>query len=170
MYTSPLAIYQGQNLTELPSGVNADGKSLDNGLRERAGGKSAAYVVHPLPIKPPEQGNAFDFHIYYLPNNASERQYAKELHERIRREFPELRIYKFWDRAVGPHPVPMFEVNTFTPVETGALFGFLTVWRGPLSVLVHPNTDNELRDHTELCTWMGRPWPIDTSVLSHKPQ
>ena len=97
----------------------------------------------------------------------------------------QMRIYKFWDRPVGPHPVPMFEVNTFTPIETGALFGFLTVWRGPLSyvvnsvvrrpslltsgchvrVLVHPNTGNVLKDHTELCTWMGRPWPIDTSFL-----
>jgi aromatic ring-cleaving dioxygenase len=33
------------------------------------------------------------------------------------------------------------------------------------SVLVHPNTDDELKDHTELCSWMGRPWPIDTSFL-----
>jgi aromatic ring-cleaving dioxygenase len=28
---------------------------------------------------------------------------------------PELRIYRVWDRPIGPHPVAMFEVNIFTP-------------------------------------------------------
>lgn len=101
--------------------------------------------------------------------------HARKLHERIRREFPELRVYKFWEvssstiaripsRAltnlsrrqipVGPHAVPMceaptynltsreellsrsfslVEVNTFTPAQFGALFGFLVAFRGGLS-------------------------------------
>ena len=28
---------------------------------------------------------------------------------------PELRIYTFWERLIGPRPVAMFEVNLFTP-------------------------------------------------------
>jgi hypothetical protein len=28
---------------------------------------------------------------------------------------PELRIYKVWDKPIGPHPLGMFEVNLFTP-------------------------------------------------------
>lgn len=28
---------------------------------------------------------------------------------------PELRIYKVWDKPIGPHPMGMFEVNLFTP-------------------------------------------------------
>jgi aromatic ring-cleaving dioxygenase len=28
---------------------------------------------------------------------------------------PELRIYKVWDKPIGPHPMAMFEVNLFTP-------------------------------------------------------
>lgn len=28
---------------------------------------------------------------------------------------PELRIYRVWDKPIGPHPVAMFEVNIFTP-------------------------------------------------------
>lgn len=42
--------------------------------------------------------------------SAAQTAHARKLHERIRREFPELRVYRFWDRPVGPHPVPMFEV------------------------------------------------------------
>lgn len=46
---------------------------------------------------------------------------------------PQLRIYKFWDKPVGPHPVPMFEVNVFNPHQTGMLFSWLVVNRGPCS-------------------------------------
>ena len=28
---------------------------------------------------------------------------------------PELRIYRIWDRPLGPHIIGMFEVNLFTP-------------------------------------------------------
>ena len=71
--------------------------------------------------------------VYHNPDSPTEVQHARELHERIRREFPELRIYRFFEKPIGPHTLAMFEVNTVTPTETGALFGFLTVWRGPLS-------------------------------------
>jgi hypothetical protein len=28
---------------------------------------------------------------------------------------PELRIYRVWDKPIGPHPLGMFEINLFTP-------------------------------------------------------
>lgn len=85
----------------------------------------------------------------------------------------------------------MFEVNTFNPHQTGALFCWLVVHRGPLScvfdplraartscmrrrrltgdlllsVLIHPNTDDSLKDHTEHATWMGQPWPLNTRLV-----
>jgi aromatic ring-cleaving dioxygenase len=34
-----------------------------------------------------------------------------------------------------------------------------------ISVLVHPNTDDAYRDHTELASWMGNPWPLNTDIL-----
>ena len=94
--------------------------------------------------------------VYYLPNAPEEAKYAAELHERIRREFPEvrtecspsyriialeltsccplqLRIYRVWDKPVGPHPVPMFEVNVFNPHQTGTLFSWPVINRGPCS-------------------------------------
>jgi hypothetical protein len=62
MYTSPLAVYEGQNLPDLPTGVTSDGKSLDNGARASEEHRSEAYQRFPAPIQPPERGNAFDFH------------------------------------------------------------------------------------------------------------
>ncbi|KAF8582779.1 hypothetical protein K439DRAFT_1350499 [Ramaria rubella] len=150
-----------ENAPSLPTAVNSDGKSFVN----LPGPKSACYDKFPTPIK--SSNNGFDFHIYYQQNNEKQVEYARALHERIRREFPELRIYRFWDRPVGPHPVAMFEVNVFDPHQTGALFSFLAVNRGPCSVLIHPNTNDAVRDHTELATWMGERWPLNVDIMRH---
>jgi len=112
-----------------------------------------------------------DVHVYYFQNNPEQTKYARELWERIRREFPELRIYTFWDRPIGPHPVAMFEVNLFTPAQFGAFIPWLAIWRGPLSVLVHPNTteedisiaERELKNHTSRAIWMGERLPLDVA-------
>ncbi|KAF8634557.1 hypothetical protein AX17_004147 [Amanita inopinata Kibby_2008] len=144
----------------LPNDLNPDGKSLYNPPAQH---KSPAYDHFPHPIDP--SNNGFDFHIYYIPTSPDQTDYARQLHERIRREFPELRIYRFWDRPVGPHPTAMFEVNTFTPHQTGAFFSWLVVNRGPCSVLIHPNTNDAYTDHTERATWMGTPWPLNVEML-----
>jgi len=103
-------------------------------------------------------------------NNQDQAKFALELWERIRREFPELRIYKVWDRPVGPHPVAMFEVNLFTPKQFGAFIPWLVINRGPLSALVHPNTDDEERDHTQRATWMGDRLPLDLTLFKRMRQ
>ncbi|GAA5969968.1 hypothetical protein JCM11641_000213 [Rhodosporidiobolus odoratus] len=138
-----------------------DGKSLVNPPRPEGQDRSMWYDSYPEELD--ESNNAFDFHIYYA--STAQREHGRKLHERIRREFPELRVYRFWEQPVGPHPVPMFEVNTFTPAQFGAFFGFLVAYRGDLSVLIHPNTDDELADHTTKATWMGPPYPLITDLL-----
>lgn len=78
---------------------------------------------------------------------------------------PELRIYQVFDQPVGPHAMAMFEVNIFTPAQFGAFIPWLVINRGPLSALVHPNTDDEERDHTQRATWMGEKLPLDLSLF-----
>ncbi|KAI1141373.1 DOPA-like domain-containing protein [Hypoxylon sp. FL0543] len=168
-YPSPLEGYE--NAPPLPDEKNEDGKSFKNPAREAL---SKAYLEFPDPLDKGRRGG-FDVHIYYLPNNENQTRYAKELWERIRREFPELRIYRFWDRPVGPHPVAMFEVNLFTPAQFGAFIAWLAIYRGPLSVLIHPNTveegegishgDVERRNHTQRAIWMGERFPLDLDRL-----
>jgi hypothetical protein len=90
------------------------------------------------------------------------------------------------EKAVGPHPIGMFEVNVFSPEQFGAFVAWLVVWRGILSALVHPNTGDDVRDHGERATWwvdlffvvrfllmlcwlyvlrMGKPLQLDLSKL-----
>jgi DOPA 4,5-dioxygenase len=70
-----------------------------------------------------------------------------------------------FEHPVGPHPVGMFEVNLFTPEQFGAFVPWLEIWRGPLSVLVHPNTGDDERDHTQRAIWMGEKYPLDLSLF-----
>lgn len=81
-WESPLKGYE--NAEPLPTTINPDGKSLVN----LPGPKSVAYDECPKPID--SSNNPFDFHIYYMPTVEAEFKFAKELHERIRREFPEV--------------------------------------------------------------------------------
>lgn len=73
----------------------------------------------------------------------------------------------------------MFEVNLFTPAQFGALIPWLVINRGPLSVLVHPNTleivdgkevRDEERDHTQRATWMGERVLLDLSLFKRKKE
>jgi DOPA 4,5-dioxygenase len=61
----------------------------------------------------------------------------------------------------------MFEVNVFTPAQFGAFIPWLVINRGPLSALVHPNTDDgdELRAHSQRATWLGERVPLDLQML-----
>ncbi|KAI5461950.1 DOPA-like domain-containing protein [Mariannaea sp. PMI_226] len=167
-YPSPLSGYE--NAPPLSEDRAADGKSFANPPAEKL---SDAYENFIDPLDKGKRGG-FDVHIYYLQSNEEQKKYAYELWQRIRREFPELRIYKFWDRPIGPHPVAMFEVNLFTPAQFGAFIPWLAIWRGPLSALVHPNvvaSENENShevaklDHTERAIWMGEKYPLDTTLF-----
>lgn len=91
---------------------------------------------------------------------------------------PELRIYTFHTRPVGPHPIAMFEVNLFTPAQFGAFVPWLVMHRGPLSVLIHPNTaaarsveggveevNEEEKNHTTRAIWLGERVPLDLGLF-----
>lgn len=59
----------------------------------------------------------------------------------------------------------MFEVNLFTPEQFGAFVPWLVIHRGPLSALVHPNTGEEVRDHSQRATWLGERLPLNLGPL-----
>jgi len=59
----------------------------------------------------------------------------------------------------------MFEVNVFTPAQFGAFVAWLVIHRGPLSVLVHLNTGDDERDHSQRAVWLGERVPLDLSLF-----
>ncbi|KAL6713456.1 hypothetical protein ACLMJK_008921 [Lecanora helva] len=158
-FPSPLKGYE--HLAELPNEIAEDGKSFVN---PQTGVLSEAYEKFVDPIDIGRRGG-FDIHIYFFQENKAQFKFAHDLWTRIRHEFPELRIYRVFDKPVGPHPVAMFEVNVFTPAQFGAFVPWLVVNRGPLSALVHPNTGDDERDHTTNATWIGKKLPLDVGLF-----
>ncbi|MCJ1393859.1 hypothetical protein MMC18_006735 [Xylographa bjoerkii] len=160
-YPSPLEGYEDQ--PPISDEMSKDGNAYCY-VNKQTGVLSQAYETFTHPITNGPRGG-FDVHIYHFQRNPEQSTHARALWERIRREFPELRIYRFFDKPIGPHPVAMFEVNLFTPAQFGAFISWLVIHRGPLSVLIHPNTEEEERDHTQRATWMGERLPLDLSVF-----
>jgi aromatic ring-cleaving dioxygenase len=54
--------------------------------------------------------------------------------------------------------------------QFGAFVPWLVINRGPLSALVHPNTDEEERDHTQRATWMGQPLPLNLKLFKKRKE
>jgi len=52
--------------------------------------------------------------------------------------------------------------------QFGAFIPWLVINRGPLSALIHPNTDEEERDHTQRATWMGNPLPLNLKLFKKR--
>ena len=105
----------------------------------------------------------FHAHIYY---EAATREVAAQLRRALSEAQADggaLRyVGEMRDRAVGPHPIPQFEIHFLE----NALPEVLPLLEASgLRVLVHPLTDDDLADHTSLARWIGEPLALELSVL-----
>lgn len=95
----------------------------------------------------------FDAHIYF---DEAHREKASHFRDKAIRMFEGKKVFvgEMIPEAIGPHPVPMFEINF--PKE---YFTEVVLWlmreRGDLSVLVHELTGDDLYDHTQAALWLG---------------
>lgn len=94
----------------------------------------------------------------------------ESLRQAIMEGFSELLMFKIWNEPIGPHPVPMFEVDIFTPAQFAAFVPWLAIHHGPLSVLIHPNTGNVRRDHTDNAIWMGKQFDLNLRAFEKAEQ
>lgn len=107
----------------------------------------------------------FDIHVYYWQGNPESVSKAQALHHRIKQEFPDMTAYPMVSRPVGPHVTAMFEVKILNPEQFGRIVPWLAIHRDNLSVLVHPHTGDEIKDHKVHPIWMGERLPVDLNLL-----
>ena len=117
------------------------------------------------PARPVQQIRSYHAHVYYDP--ASTRGQAERLREQVGERFS-VRLGRWYDTAIGPHGRSMFQIAFRTP-----LFATIVPWlmlnRGDLSILVHPNTDNQRLDHLRNALWLGPPVTIFGERLDEGP-
>lgn len=116
---------------------------------------------------------SYDIHTYWNNNNENERKFSYELREKVQKEFAkeiengDIRVYKFWDKPIGPHPINMWEIDFKKPELFPKLVSFYQLNHGKLSVLIHPRSGNDLLDHTNHALWLGHKQRLDTTLLEH---
>lgn len=103
----------------------------------------------------------FHAHVYF--KNADERALAMTLRDEITALF-DVVMGRVHDRQVGPHTASMYQV-AFAPAIFDQLMPWLMLNNDGLSILVHPGTGDDLRDHTLAAAWIGPQLPINTSVF-----
>ena len=110
---------------------------------------------------PHEAVEVYHAHVYFGEESV---ETARALREKIRNDFSSARLGNFNERPRGPHSRWSFEV-AFAPELFGTIVPWLAHHRGDLAVLVHPDTEDEVTDHTAHAIWMGEILDLDLGAL-----
>ena len=102
-------------------------------------------------------------HVYF---DAATRDAAWALRERIEQAF-DIKMGRFHERPVGPHPMFSYQVH-FQNDQFAPLISWLTLNHGDLTVLVHPNTGQELEDHRDRALWIGKSMPLVLTIFTDR--
>ena len=109
---------------------------------------------------------SFHAHIYFDPE--AQRSEAMAIRDAAEARFA-VALGRVHDRPVGPHSQAMFQI-AFEPELFGTLVPWLMLNNRGLSILVHPNTTNEKRDHLIDAIWIGRPLAVDEAPLPEETE
>jgi len=105
--------------------------------------------------------NGYHVHVYF---DAPSRERAMALREALAREFPNAELGRNHELPVGPHPEWSYQVK-FSPDLFARIVPWLALNRDGLTVLVHPNTGDDLADHRDFAFWMGSMPALDLDAL-----
>ena len=101
---------------------------------------------------------AYHTHIYF---DAASLLQARRLCEDCRDRFG-VEMGHVHERLVGPHPDWSCQL-AFPPELFADVVPWLALNRDGLVVFIHPETGDDLKDHTEYALWMGDIRPLDLS-------
>lgn len=108
----------------------------------------------------PTEIKGFHAHVYYDP---ATRATASQVRDGLAERF-EVELGRWHDRPVGPHPQSMYQIK-FAPDQFGVLVPWLMLHRAGLDILVHPQTGEDVGDHTDRALWLGEKLALNIAVL-----
>ena len=102
----------------------------------------------------------FHAHVYY---DSATRESAARVRDDLAARF-EVELGRWRDEPVGPHPQAMYQVK-FAPEEFAKIVPWLMLHHEGLNILIHPSTDDDVRDHTERALWLGEKLELNIEFL-----
>lgn len=113
--------------------------------------------------------HAYHFHTYFLQRNNVSVSDVRSLRQMITQEIEsgdmrDCALNRLNMEPKGPHPIGSFETCCNATSLNSALSFFMRE-HGKFSVLLHPLTREEVKDHTERAFWMGLRQGLDLGAL-----
>ncbi len=102
----------------------------------------------------------FHAHVYY---DAGSKENAARLRAAIEKNF-DVRMGRWHDHPIGPHPRWSYQV-AFAPDLFGVFIPWLALNRRGLVVFIHPETGDDVPDHTDHALWMGETVDLNIDAL-----
>ena len=99
-------------------------------------------------------------HIYY---DTTTRDAAARVREGLGARF-DVRLGRWHDKPVGPHPISMYQ-SAFKIAEFPRVVPWLMIYREGLDVLIHPETGDDVIDHTDYAMWLGTILDLNIDAL-----
>ena len=113
------------------------------------------------PQRPANLHEFYHAHVYF---DAKTVDFASQLFASAGEKFG-LQVGRVHRKRVGPHTRWSCQL-LFSTNEFEKLIPWLEKHRAGLSILVHGDTGDDLRDHTEFAYWLGDSIELDLSVLN----
>ena len=110
--------------------------------------------------RPTNDYDHYHAHVYF---NESSLEHASSICHKAGELFG-LKVGRVHQKPVGPHPCWSCQI-TFDKAQFDLLIPWLEENRQTLTVFVHALTGNDLQDHTEHASWLGKSVPLKLSVF-----
>lgn len=102
------------------------------------------------------------YHVHIYFEQATFEQ-AKALCEAAGELF-QVTVGRMHSKPIGPHPCWSCQL-AFSLDEYTNVLSWLALNRNGLTILIHPLTGNDLKDHTDHASWMGTPQILNLDAL-----
>ncbi|MFT6140487.1 MAG: DOPA 4,5-dioxygenase [Psychromonas sp.] len=99
-------------------------------------------------------------HIYFDPQTLT---FATSLCQQAGELF-DLKVGRIHQKAVGPHPMWSCQIS-FTDRDFDKFILWLDAQRNGLTIFVHGNTGDNLKDHTEYAYWLGESVELNLAMF-----